>query len=160
MFSSENSWLVLDKRYRVVSFIEHSLLGAFLCGVSILCSTFVTAEFSPTLSIISGLLSTYLPALWAFWLIYHWFADGKKRYFVDEVEVSLFSGWFAPSLSTVPFKRVQHIELKQGVIDRLFSLHKVVILSAGKGLTVPGISFKDASELRAEILKGVDQENE
>lgn len=73
-------------------------------------------------------------------------------------EVSFITGWFAPCVATVPFKRVQHIELKQGLVDRLFSLHKVVVLSAGKGLVIPGISGSEANALRTEILDGIDQE--
>lgn len=56
---------------------------------------------------------------------------------------------------TIPVSRLQHVDLRRGPIERLFSLATLVVFTAGtEGATfrVPGLSFARARELRDAIL--------
>ena len=56
--------------------------------------------------------------------------------------------------STIPFHRVQHIDLEAGPLERRFRLTSLILrtASASSDSTVPGIDADDADELRARIL--------
>lgn len=56
--------------------------------------------------------------------------------------------------STVPFRRVQHIDLEAGPLERRLGLTSLVLrtASASTDSTIPGIDAGEAEELRARIL--------
>lgn len=56
--------------------------------------------------------------------------------------------------STIPFHRVQHIDLEAGPLERRFRLTSLILRTASTSSdsTVPGIDADDADELRARIL--------
>lgn len=56
--------------------------------------------------------------------------------------------------STIPFHRVQHIDLEAGPLERRFRLTSLILrtASASSDSTVPGIDAADAESLRARIL--------
>jgi putative transcriptional regulator len=53
-------------------------------------------------------------------------------YMISEQYIRIHSGVFTKSRVTIPFSRIQNINLAQGVFDRLFDLHTVKIETAGK----------------------------
>ena len=57
--------------------------------------------------------------------------------------------------STIPFHRVQHIDLEAGPLERRFGLTSLILrtASASSDATVPGIDAAEADELRARILE-------
>ena len=56
--------------------------------------------------------------------------------------------------STIPFHRVQHIDLEAGPLERRLGLTSLVLrtASASSDATIPGIDAADAEELRGRIL--------
>jgi len=57
--------------------------------------------------------------------------------------------------STIPFHRVQHIDLEAGPLERRMGLTTLVLrtASASSDSTIPGIDAADADDLRARILR-------
>ncbi|HEU5081792.1 MAG TPA: PH domain-containing protein [Acidimicrobiales bacterium] len=57
--------------------------------------------------------------------------------------------------STIPFHRVQHIDLEAGPLERRFGLTSLILrtASASSDATVPGIDAGEADALRARILE-------
>lgn len=56
--------------------------------------------------------------------------------------------------TTVPFGRVQHIDVRQGPIERLFGLATLTVHTAGThnaSVHLPGLAHEDALNLRDEI---------
>jgi membrane protein YdbS with pleckstrin-like domain/DNA-binding XRE family transcriptional regulator len=53
-------------------------------------------------------------------------------YMISEQYIRIHSGVFTKSKTTIPFSRIQNINLTQGVFDRMFGLHTVKIETAGK----------------------------
>ena len=61
---------------------------------------------------------------------------------IKENEIELKRGIFTKVITTVPFNRVQHIDLRQSFIERWFDLSSLYIYTAGtKGsdLAIPGL---------------------
>ena len=57
--------------------------------------------------------------------------------------------------STIPFHRVQHIDLEAGPLERRMGLTSLVLrtASASSDATIPGIDASEANDLREQILR-------
>lgn len=96
--------------------------------------------------------------LWLLYTAYRWFADGMTRYRINADEVSLKKGWMHRVQSTTPLKRVQNIEVVQGVIYRPFGLAELRVLSAGHALKLPGLPVKEAQRIRLGMMQSINGE--
>lgn len=99
-----------------------------------------TAVIAP-LGLWSVLIAT--PARWARW---GWAWTGK--------ELHVASGWLARRHTIVPAARVQHIDVTQGPVERMFGVATLVLHTAGTAnsqVDLPGITRETAEEIRDAI---------
>ena len=86
----------------------------------------------------------------------------RKGYLVREKDVSFQRGLITYRVTSVPLNRIQHVEINQGVLAKIFGLFSVKIYTAGgtsSDLTIPGLSESDAQKLKA-FLSGKISEHE
>ncbi len=86
-----------------------------------------------------------------------------KAYAVREKDIVYKSGWLWRSLITVPFNRVQHLQVDQGPLERKLQLSKLKIFTAGgqsSDLTIPGLRPETARKIKQFIVSktAVDEE--
>ena len=76
------------------------------------------------------------------------------RFEVGESALHLRHGVVTTRASTIPYHRVQHIDLESGPLERRLRLATLVLrtASASSDSTVPGIDADDAEVLRRRIL--------
>lgn len=107
---------------------------------------------------------------------YHWLALGTwvclllftlfvsyKEYFVRgyvlrEHDISYRHGWIFNHQITVPFNRIQHTEVNQGPIDRIYNLCELEIFTAGgvaSDLSISGLDPIDAALIKEFISNKV-----
>lgn len=74
---------------------------------------------------------------------------------IGEHALHLRHGVLTRRESTIPFHRVQHIDLEAGPLERRFGLTSLILrtASASSDATVPGIDAAEADQLRARILE-------
>ena len=87
--------------------------------------------------------------------IYLIFSDKHKFFALREQDISYASGLVFKSIVTQPMLRIQHVELKQGPIERKVKLAKLQIFSAGGALhtfEIPGLKLEKAKSIRQFIL--------
>ncbi|MFT7269292.1 MAG: membrane protein YdbS with pleckstrin-like domain [Candidatus Endobugula sp.] len=80
----------------------------------------------------------------------------KKKYALRQRDVIYTKGLIWSTRTTVPFIRIQHAELKQGPIERLFKLNSLKIFTAGgqsSDLVIPGLPEETALNIKDFILK-------
>ena len=66
------------------------------------------------------------------------------------------SGLIFKKITTIPFNRVQHVEINQGPIEKRFGLSTLEVFTAGgvaSDLKVPGLKYHTAQQLRAFIIQ-------
>lgn len=106
---------------------------------------------------------SYLPKiLWGVWAIlfilvlsltikgYH-----VQGYALRAKDIIFRKGVLFQSLTTIPFNRVQHCEIKQGPIERLFNLKSLEIYTAGgrsSDLSIAGLLPEEAQQLKDFIV--------
>ena len=84
----------------------------------------------------------------------------RKGYLVREQDISFKKGLIIFKLTTVPFNRIQHVEVNQGVISKLFGLSSVKIYTAGgsySDLSIPGLPSNDALRLKAFLSNQISR---
>lgn len=81
----------------------------------------------------------------------------KKRGFAfREHDVLFQSGVIATKTIVIPYNRVQHVALHEGVVSRYFGLAKVEIFTAGgssSDIEIPGIEKEQAENIK-QLLMG------
>ena len=86
-----------------------------------------------------------------------------KGYAIRERDIIYKKGWLWRSITTVPFNRVQHCDVKQGLLERQFDLSSLNVYTAGgqnSDLTIPGLGFQTAERYKAYILKTISSDEE
>lgn len=76
-------------------------------------------------------------------------------YAVRDQDVHYRKGVIWRSETSLPFSRIQHVEVDRGPLERLYGLSTLKFFAAGGGsadLSVPGLNEADAIKLRAFIL--------
>ncbi len=83
-------------------------------------------------------------------------ASRRMAYQVREHDVSLRRGVIRHVVETIPFSRVQHVNVGRGVIERWFDLATLEISSAGPDMSIPGLSIADADRVKQLIAQRAD----
>ena len=88
--------------------------------------------------------------------IYRFKAARVTRYAIRDHDLLLRSGLFWQSEVIQPIKRIQHVELLRGPLERRLGLANVRLYSAGSGkatFTIPGLRLLTAARMRRYILQ-------
>lgn len=96
-------------------------------------------------------ISTIWGVLAIFSLILEILGFRKKGFAIRERDITYRSGIIFHRITTVPLTRVQHSEVIQGPLARMFDLASVRIYTAGgsnSDLSIPGIKEKEANRIR------------
>ena len=101
-------------------------------------------------------------------LIYPTFVSPVRRYRawgyrMDEEELRLAHGIYTQIETLVPLKRVQHLDISQGPLERSFGVCKLILHTAGTAhsrVVLPGLSRETAEAMRGEIRSHIRQEIE
>lgn len=86
-----------------------------------------------------------------------------KGYALRKRDVIYRSGLIYRKVIVIPFARIQHGELSEGVIDRLLGLRKLKLYTAGgssSDLSIPGLPREVAEQMRSHIMNRVIEESE
>ena len=151
---AEATFQKLSKNYVSVRYIGNTIFFLLLLGglFSIYLETSIMEEY-PTLWY--GLL-----AFWFFWVITSFLlvklGYDIRGYVLREKDVIHRKGVLFKSTTTIPFNRVQHCEISQGPIQRMFNLHTLEIFTAGGGksdLAIPGLEGDTAQQIKEFIVK-------
>ncbi|MBT9259747.1 MAG: PH domain-containing protein [Clostridiales bacterium] len=92
-------------------------------------------------------------AVFALWFFLSFFIapplrQARFRYELRENELEVESGIWTMERRLIPYARVQHVDLEQGPIARLYGLAEVVIATAAGSTSIPALSLQDAEKLR------------
>lgn len=150
--------ILLEPVYKKVRYISGAIIGLIMIVIA-WTVVLVEPRLSPYGYYAAGFIS-----LWAILIVaYQGVSYHYMGYALREKDISFKSGWLYRSMTTVPFNRVQHCDLKQGILDRRFGLSKLTIYTAGgqsTDLMIPGLLPETAERLKAYILHSTEQSAE
>jgi membrane protein YdbS with pleckstrin-like domain len=79
---------------------------------------------------------------------------------VRENDISFKKGIITFKLTTVPFNRIQHVEVNQGVLAKLFKLSSLKLFTAGgnaSDLSIYGLPQDVAQNLKAFLSEKISE---
>jgi len=146
----------LDKKYLKITLIRIGIIFLFLLGgfIAFLLST------EEITNLILFLICLTLFLIISFSVLISILGFPKKGYLVREKDVSFQRGLITYKLTTVPFNRIQHVEVNQGILAKLFKLSSVKIYTAGgssSDLSIPGLLVSDAQKLKAFLSEKISE---
>lgn len=80
----------------------------------------------------------------------------KKAYAFREHDVIFQHGIIATNTIVIPYNRVQHVALHEGLLARFFGLARIDIFTAGgssSDIAIPGIALEQAEDIK-QLLMG------
>lgn len=85
----------------------------------------------------------------------------SQGYQLREQDVHFKHGIIWRAVTSLPYIRIQHVELESGPLERMFKLATLKFFTAGGGsadMKIPGLPFGTASKIRTFVLEkaGVD----
>ena len=146
----------LNRKYWKVVLLNISIF-LFILAAGIAIVLFFVEELSPYLYIIIG---TYL--LFSILLIVLYLASIKRiGYAIREKDLIYKSGIISITTSVIPFSRIQHITLNEGVFSRMFQLASLHIFTAGGisgNIVIPGLDIELARSIKEELSKQINHQ--
>ncbi|ALL07718.1 hypothetical protein AQ505_20810 [Pedobacter sp. PACM 27299] len=85
----------------------------------------------------------------------------KRGYAIREKDVIYKSGIISISTSVIPFTRIQHITLNEGVFSRMFQLATLHIYTAGGisgNIAIPGLPIELAKSIKEELTRQLNNQ--
>jgi membrane protein YdbS with pleckstrin-like domain len=152
---SENEFLSIEKKYLNVIYINFFIL--FFASISIV----FLVDFTNIINISAFSFWIYIALIIAFTIQFLILKIGfsKRKYLVRSKDISYKSGLFFMKTTTVPFHRIQHIEINQGPFSRFFNLAVLSVFTAGNSsddIKIRGIKMTDASKIKEFISTQID----
>lgn len=101
--------------------------------------------------LIGGLLFLLLLLALNIWSMRYW------GYALREHDISYRSGIFIKTVKIIPFKQVQHVDIKESALSRIFGLSSLELhtAGAGEGLKIPGIKRSQVSFIQEYISQKI-----
>ncbi len=147
----------LDRKYLTILFIRIAFF--FLLTSGILIAILFLAEDIPTR--ITGILAgSAILVITVFSAVVSVLGFPRKGYLVRDKDISFQRGLITYRLTTISFNRIQHVEVNQGILAKIFRLSSVKIYTAGgssSDLSIPGLPAVEAQRLKAFLSNKISE---
>ncbi|WP_316810811.1 PH domain-containing protein [Pedobacter heparinus] len=144
---------VSKKYWKVV--VLNLLIFLLFLAAGLMALFYFTAAFRPYLYVIA---TGYIVLAIILFLLYK--TDISRRgYVVREKDILYRSGIIAISTIIIPFSRIQHIALDEGLFSRMYDLGQLRIFTAGGSsgsLHIPGIEIGQARQIKEILMKQIN----
>ena len=149
----EVAFTALHPKYLLVVLI--GLLGtiAMLVLIPTVVSMFKPEFFSGRIWLILGII---IPIFSILLVVFSSIGFKKKGFAFREHDVLYRYGIIATNTIVIPYNRVQHVALHEGLVSRYFGLAKIEIFTAGgssSDIEIPGIEKEQAENIK-QLLMG------
>jgi len=129
----------ISPRYKFVVLVRYILFIVVFAAVciGIFWLKGIALDSTYQLMLIGGFLFIFLLLILNLWSMRYW------GYALREHDIVYRSGVFTKAIKIIPFKHIQHVDIKQGALSRLFTLSSIELHTAGvgEGLKISGIDL-------------------
>lgn len=147
----------LDKKYLKILLVRTALFALILFG-AFAAFLFFSEEELPKFLLILTISAIVLLIVWSATVTVLGFP--RKGYLLRENDISFKKGLIAFKQTSVPFNRIQHVEVNQGILAKLLKLSSVKIYTAGgtsSDLSIPGLPVETAHKLKAFLSEKISE---
>jgi len=150
---SEQPWHGLDSDYQSARQIAISIQSLGLLALGLVAITLNGGWRFPWIVLAVGLAWVLSIVGRMLWLQK---AFPRMQYALRERDITYQRGLLLRTVTSVPFNRLQHAEVTQGVTERAMKLASLKVYTAGgsgSDLSIPGLPLTRAYELKDYVLK-------
>ncbi|WP_127845709.1 PH domain-containing protein [Psychroflexus aestuariivivens] len=140
----------VEKSYKKIIWINTALIFLLLFAAPIV---FLILDFLPIWIPITVL--TIVSVIFTFQAIEIEKGFPRKKFGIRQHDIIYQNGYFYFKEIVVPFNRIQHVEVKQGPLSRIFKLYALKLYTAGASsgdLVINGLSKDNAQKLKSKVL--------
>lgn len=148
LLDKKHYWVVLISTFIVFSFIS---VGIILCFYSFSFLKSITYKQAAAIAYFS---------FWGLYVVYSWIGFKRKSYCYRTHDVIYNFGVFHKTTVLIPFNRIQHIALHQGLFSRKFGLASLQFYTAGGSTTdisIPGMPLEIAKSFKEIISDKIEK---
>lgn len=138
----------LDKKYLKILIIQKTVAFVIVLGGLLAFQIFSDIDIPITVKIIVSAVVVLL-LLYSIALVFWTFP--RKGYLLRENDISFQKGLFFYKVTSIPFNRIQHVEVTQGILQKAFKLSSIKLFTAGgsaSDLSIPGLPTNVAQNLK------------
>lgn len=135
------------------SMVLKRLLFFLVVSISVLVGYFIRVQdwFTSVIlfSVLGGFFIIFLGLLWLAKAHFN-----RKKFKISDKHIAYQEGLIFQRETTVPFTRIQHIEIDEGPLERYFGLATLSIYTAGdsgRDLKINGLELQKAQEIKTFI---------
>ncbi|MPQ43073.1 PH domain-containing protein [Clostridium tarantellae] len=144
--NAKKSWFIS----RIISTL---IIGSILIGLDYFIIKVLHTQWGKNNAIfIHIIIGTIILLLLLNTFLYPFIEYKQWRYLIDNDKVDFSEGIFSIRRTIIPIIRIQHINLNQGPINRIFKLVDIEIVTAGGTHRIPNIELEKAEKI-SEYLK-------
>jgi len=147
----------IDKSYLKVIYINFFLLFIpLLVGLIFLHHFFFSNEINQYIILIYVLFIVFFGAIFIVLNLSFPF----RKYALREKDITYKAGLLVKKITTVPFSRVQHVEIDEKPISRIFGLSSISVYTAGDSsddLEIKGIKKETALQIKEFISSKINE---
>jgi len=151
----EQAFEGLESKYKLLKHFNAAIFLVFFLGVFFIL-TLVVIDHTPKLVRLGVPLLIVLVLIVRSVFVVLGFP--KKGYLLREKDISYRRGLFFYKLTTIPFNRIQHVEVSQSMLEKKVHLSSVKIYTAGgsvSDLSIPGLLPDKAHQIESFLLSKV-----
>jgi membrane protein YdbS with pleckstrin-like domain len=145
----------LEPKFKLITQINTAILLVLaLIGVFLIAQL---SSITPPIKVLIAVPSVFV-VLFVWRLVILHLAFPKKGYLLRAHDVSYRSGLLFYKLTTIPFNRIQHVEVSQNMIEKAVGLASVKVFTAGgsvSDLSIPGLLPDKAHQIESFLLSKV-----
>lgn len=145
----------LDERARWLFYLQaFARLGIVWLPAAVTLGAMLAVMVSPWAGLVGGPGLFFLVFLMAVW--YPTLAYDGWGYAIDDHEVLIARGVLVRRVTAIPLSRIQHVDTRQGVLERWMGLARVQVFTAsgigGDGV-IPGLDALVAEGIRDRLVR-------
>ena len=147
---TEEPFVPVDPRYLRVSLIGVALVATIVAVVTAMIAAQIDQKVLPLLIGGGVLLLLVLVA------VIRVLEVRRLAYQLREHDLSLRSGVITHRVESLPFSRVQHVNVHRGPIERSLGLATLQVSTAGPDISIPGLTEANAERIKLLVTERAD----
>jgi membrane protein YdbS with pleckstrin-like domain len=147
---ADDAFVPVDSRYLRVSLTGVALATTVVATATVMLTAQASQKVVPLLIGGSVLLLLGLVA------VVRVLEVRRLAYQLREHDLSLRSGVITHRVESLPFSRIQHVNVRRGPIERSLGLATLQVSTAGPDISIPGLSQADAERIKLLVTERAD----
>ena len=147
---ADDAFVPVDPRYLRVSLVGLALTAAVITTGTVALAT--QSDWSLLVLLIGSAALVVLLLV----AVLRVFEIRRLAYQLREHDLSLRSGVISHRVESLPFSRVQHVNIHRGPIERSLGLATLQVSTAGPNISIPGLSRADAERIKLLVTERAD----